>query len=145
MFIGGVADSTAVMIGARFKGLANIYLSPRAIINYQALLDGRGGTLIIDHDTDIAEHATIWTLSHNPRDGTHKSLGKSTRIGSHCWIGSRSMIMPGSHVGNNTVIGALSLLTKQAQPNSIYFGIPAIYRARNKPDYDLNYFPSLSK
>lgn len=141
-FIGRIENSTAIMIGARFKGLSNIYLSERSVINYQSLLDGRGGRLIIAHDTDVAEYATVWTLSHATHDGSHQSIGSPTYIGHHCWIGARAMIMPGSHVGDNTVIGALSLLTKPAQSNSVFCGIPAKYIAsRNSPDYQLNYYP----
>lgn len=46
-------------------------------------------------------------------------------IGNRVWIGQRSMILKGAHIGDGTVVGAMSLVTKQLPSDSICCGVPA--------------------
>jgi acetyltransferase-like isoleucine patch superfamily enzyme len=47
------------------------------------------------------------------------------RIGRHCIIGARSIVMPGVNMEVGCALGAMSMLTKSTEPWSIYFGVPA--------------------
>ena len=47
-----------------------------------------------------------------------------TRLHEGCSIGSGSVILPGIIIGNNAMIGAGSVVTKNIPPNSIAFGNP---------------------
>lgn len=46
-------------------------------------------------------------------------------IGNNCNIGPSSIILPGVTIGDNTIIGAGSVVTKDVPPNSIVGGNPA--------------------
>ena len=46
------------------------------------------------------------------------------RIGRNCWIGSGTIINPGVSVGDNTVIGAGSVVTKDIPANVVAVGAP---------------------
>ena len=46
-------------------------------------------------------------------------------IGNNCFIGARSIILPGVTIGNNCIIGAGSVVTKDIPPYSVVVGIPA--------------------
>jgi acetyltransferase-like isoleucine patch superfamily enzyme len=48
-----------------------------------------------------------------------------TRIGERCFIGARSVIMPGVVVGDGSVVAAGSVVTKDVPPRSIVAGNPA--------------------
>lgn len=48
-----------------------------------------------------------------------------TRVGRNCFIGGRSLILPGVEIGDNCVIGAGSVVTKSVPPRSIAAGNPA--------------------
>ena len=54
-----------------------------------------------------------------------RRLKADTYIGDNCFIGSRSMIMPGVHIGNQVVIGGGSVVTKDVPDNCIAAGNPA--------------------
>lgn len=46
-------------------------------------------------------------------------------VGNHVYIGVRSIIMPGVNIGNNCIIAAGSVVTKDVGDNSVVGGIPA--------------------
>lgn len=48
-----------------------------------------------------------------------------TFIGDNCFIGIRSIILPGVHIGNQVVIAAGSIVTKNIPDNCIAAGNPA--------------------
>ncbi|MGN0663660.1 MAG: sugar O-acetyltransferase [Negativibacillus sp.] len=46
------------------------------------------------------------------------------RIGKNCWIGAGALIMPGVTIGDNTVVGAGSVVTKDLPSNVVAVGNP---------------------
>lgn len=48
-----------------------------------------------------------------------------TRIGRRCFIGARSMILPGITVGDGSIVGAGSVVTRDVPPGCIVAGNPA--------------------
>ena len=49
----------------------------------------------------------------------------NVHIGDRCWLGARAMIMPGVTIGDGTIIGAGSVVTKDCEPDALYVGVPA--------------------
>lgn len=49
----------------------------------------------------------------------------STNIGKDVWIGKGSIIMAGVSIGDGTIVGAGSIVTKDLDSNSVYVGNPA--------------------
>ena len=60
----------------------------------------------------------------NRNDKEHTAM-KETIIGKNCFIGCNCLIMKGVHIGDNSVIGAGSVVTKDVPPNCIAAGNPA--------------------
>lgn len=54
-----------------------------------------------------------------------KGLGLVTTIENDVWIGYGSTVMGGITIGEGSIIGAGSLVTKDVEPYSIYAGVPA--------------------
>jgi acetyltransferase-like isoleucine patch superfamily enzyme len=73
----------------------------------------------VDAHTWVAFEARIMT-----HDRT-RGLYVHTRIGKNCFIGGRSMILPGVQIGDNCVIGAGSVVTKSVPARSLVAGNPA--------------------
>lgn len=67
-------------------------------------------------------------------------------IKDNCFIGARTTIMPGVTIGENSIVGACSLVTKDIPSNSVCAGVPAKFICttkdyaekclRNSPEYD---------
>lgn len=50
---------------------------------------------------------------------------KPITVGDNVYIGVQTIIMPGVHIGNNVVIGAGAVVTKDIPDNSVAVGVPA--------------------
>ena len=54
----------------------------------------------------------------------HMCYAKPIHIGDHCWFGANVTVCPGVTIGDNCVIGAGSVVTRDIPSNSIAIGIP---------------------
>ena len=80
------------------------------------------------NDVWIGPNTLITTIGHplNPA-GRRKHLGtaKPVTIGNDVWIGGNVTILPGVNIGNNVVVAAGAVVTKDVPDNSLVGGIPA--------------------
>jgi acetyltransferase-like isoleucine patch superfamily enzyme len=76
--------------------------------------------LTIGEKTMVTFDAII--LSHDYASRRHAA---KTIIGSHCFIGCASIIMPNITVGNHVIVAAGSVVTKDVPDNCIVAGNPA--------------------
>lgn len=58
-------------------------------------------------------------------DAFKRETKAAVHIGRHCIIGTSSVILPGVRLAEGTSVGALSMVTKNTEPWSMYFGVPA--------------------
>lgn len=62
------------------------------------------------------------------------------RIGRNCWIGAGTTILPGVTIGDNTVVGAGSLVTRDLPANVVAYGSPCrVMREINDRDREFYY------
>ena len=54
-----------------------------------------------------------------------RRLKADTYLGDYCFVGTRSIILPGLRIGNEVVIGSGSVVTKDIPSNCIVAGNPA--------------------
>lgn len=59
------------------------------------------------------------------KDYKWKGIGLVTTIENDVWVGYGSTVMGGVTIGEGSIIGAGSLVTKDVEPYSIYAGVPA--------------------
>lgn len=55
----------------------------------------------------------------------HLGIAKPVKIGNDVWLGGNVCVMPGVTIGNNVVIGAGAVVTKDIPDNSLAVGSPA--------------------
>ena len=81
----------------------------------------------IGDNCQMAPNVAVYTAGHPIHPDTRNTAyeyGKEVIIGDNCWIGGNSVICPGVHIGNNVVIGAGSVVTKDIPDWSIAAGNP---------------------
>ena len=61
------------------------------------------------------------------------------RIGRNCWLGAGVIVVPGVTIGDNTVIGAGSVVTKDIPANVVAVGNPC-HVLRPISEHDKEYF-----
>lgn len=69
----------------------------------------------IGDNCQFAPNVSVYTAGHPVHPDSRNSLyeyGIGVSIGDNVWIGGSTVILPGVHIGSNTVIGAGSVVTK---------------------------------
>lgn len=92
--------------------------------------------------TMIGPNVTIATAGHpilpELREQVYQ-FNMPVHIGRNCWIGAGAILLPGVTVGDNTVIGAGSIVTKDIPANVVAVGNPCrVLREIN--DHDKKYY-----
>ena len=81
--------------------------------------------------TMLANNVSIIGGDHNynkigiPIIFSGRGILNETFIGKDVWIGASSIIMTGVKIGDGSIIGAGSLVTKDIEPYTVYGGVPA--------------------
>lgn len=61
----------------------------------------------------------------NPVDGSIMNSPKDIVLGKHVWVAQNATILKGCHIGENSVIGFGSIVTRSCDSGTIMTGIPA--------------------
>ena len=101
----------------------NVRICDHCAINSFAKLFGHGG-IEIGKYTQLGPDCLITTTKHNYYEQLKTSYEK-IQIGAWVWIGAKCIILPGITVGDHSVIGAGSIVTKNLPPWSVAVGNPA--------------------
>lgn len=90
-------------------------------------------TLVDDTDIFIGDsvmfgpNVTVATAGHPIDPELRRRVGQyniPVRIGNNVWIGANAVILPGVTIGDNTVIGAGSIVTRDLPANVVAVGNP---------------------
>lgn len=131
--------------GFEIRSPKRIEIADGVTIGPKVLLDGRKG-LSIGKGTVIAYESIIWTLNHDYNDEFFCTKGAPVKIGKHCWICSRSIILPGITIGDGAVVASGAVVTKDVPPFAIVGGVPArIIGHREEKEYKNGYNHNHSK
>jgi len=103
-----------------------------AIIEGSALLDKLYPKGIhIGANTLVAGGATILSHDHCKRVGDNQPFLVDTFIGKNCFIAVGAIILPGIKIGNEVIVGAGAVVTKDIPSNCVVAGNPAKIIRRN--------------
>ena len=104
----------------------NIEVGKNFYANYNCtILDV--GKVTIGDNCMFAPNVAIYTAGHPIHPDSRNSMyeyGIQVSIGDNCWLGGNTIVCPGVKIGNNVVIGAGSVVTKDIPDWSIAAGNP---------------------
>ncbi|HFL2414903.1 TPA: sugar O-acetyltransferase [Clostridioides difficile] len=103
----------------------NITIGKNVFINSSCHFQDQGGIEIGDN-TQIGHNVVLATLNHGiapeKRGTTYPS---PIIIGKNVWIGANVTVVPGVTIGDNAIIAAGTVVTKNVAENTIVGGVPA--------------------
>lgn len=124
---GTVGSHPNVLPGFICDNGRNIHVGDNFLANYHVtILDIR--EVNIGDNVMIGPNVLISTVNHPMYpSGRRKHLGiaKPVTIGNDVWVGGNAVILPGVTIGNNCVIAAGAVVTKDVPDNSLVGGVPA--------------------
>lgn len=103
----------------------NITFGKKVFINACCCFQDQGGIFIGD-GAYIGHRVTFATLNHGflPED-RNTNYPAPIRLGKNVWIGSGATILQGVTIGDNAVVAAGAIVTKDVAPNTVVGGVPA--------------------
>ncbi|MGN7313007.1 sugar O-acetyltransferase [Alkalicoccobacillus gibsonii] len=103
----------------------NITVGSHVFINSGCTFMDRGGITIGDHVL-IAPKVNLVTTNHPISPSERRAtISKPINIKNNAWIGIAATIMPGVTIGENSIISAGAVVTKDVPDNVIVAGVPA--------------------
>ena len=87
-----------------------------------------GGEITIGDNCLFSNSIELHTTDYHKilEDGRYTNPPKNIHIGSHCWIGLQCLILKGTSIADNVIVGARSLLNKEfPESNAVIAGNPA--------------------
>jgi acetyltransferase-like isoleucine patch superfamily enzyme len=111
----------------------HITIGKNVFINFDCIFLALGG-ITIEDDVLIGPKVSLITENHplNPED--RKGLtAKPILIKKNAWIGANATILPGVTIGENAVVAAGAVVSKDVPDNTIVGGIPAKFIKNVQP------------
>ncbi len=105
----------------------NIRIGARTLVN-MGLTALDVATITIGADCQIGPHVQLLTPTHPLEPQPRRDKWEAARpivIGDNVWLGGGAIICPGVSVGENSVVAAGAVVTKDVPANVVVAGVPA--------------------
>jgi acetyltransferase-like isoleucine patch superfamily enzyme len=133
-----VSPGRRLRIGAASRVKENVWcacyggsidIGERVLIGRNAVLHGHGG-IVIGDGTMIGPNVTISSSEHVywNGDSSFQAQGftrEPIHIGENVWIGANCVVLAGSRIERDVVVGAGALVTGTLPSGYVYVGVPA--------------------
>ena len=120
--VGDVLGSLRIM----YLRMAGISIGRNCMISWGAKLDVRGGRIIIGDRCTITYGCIILSHDRSKKRINSKDKGKGTvRLGNDVFIGVNSVLLRNVTIGDYSIVGAGSVVTKDVPPSVVVAGNPA--------------------
>lgn len=126
-FFGSAGEGVWVGPGFQCDYGKNIHVGKNFTANYNVIILDIA-PVHIGNDCMIGPNTIITTVGHplSPaKRRKHTGIAKPVTIGDDVWIGGNCTILPGITIGNNVVVAAGAVVTKDVPDNCLVAGVPA--------------------
>ena len=119
------------LLGVRFH---QVSIGRNVVVMPGCLMMAAGG-ITIDDRAMIAANVQLISNNHDLYE-RHIITCRPVHIGKNAWIGAGATVLPGVTVGDNAVVGAASVVTRDVAPDTIVAGNPArfVRRIESRPE-----------
>jgi len=110
--------------------VARVSIGDNTTIGAFSVLFG-SGKITIGQDVLISTNCSIFSITHRTDALAQGKLYRETRsmapveIGNNVWIGTGCRILPGVSIGDNSIVGAGSVVTRSLPAGVVAIGVPA--------------------
>jgi acetyltransferase-like isoleucine patch superfamily enzyme len=118
-----IGKNVKIFHGVEFSYGYNLTIEDDCVIHKYVMLDDRG-ELIIKKGSSISDYAAVYSHAHDPVD-SRVVENRRTEIGPGARLTYHSTVMAGASVGQDAMLGAMGLATKNIADHLIVAGIPA--------------------
>ncbi len=120
-----VAPMTTLLPPLQTDFGGHIFLGRGVFINRNCMLVDLGGIYIGDRVL-IGPNVTILTVNHEENPATRRNLRcQAVHVEAGAWLGANVTVLPGVTIGENAIVGAGSLVTKDVPADTVVIGSPA--------------------
>ena len=119
---------TGIMYGTEIRCDEQLSIGKYNMISYECMIYDTN-----THCTYTSEKRRKMTYENFPYIGLEieKPDTKPVIIGDDCWLGKRSVILKGVHVGSNSTVATNSVVTKPCPAESLVYGNPAVFKQKS--------------
>jgi acetyltransferase-like isoleucine patch superfamily enzyme len=101
----------------------NMEVGDNVVVHRHVLLDDRGG-ISLGNNVSISDYANVYSHTHSIVD-QRDVTDALTRLEDGVRITYHATVLAGVHVGEQAMVGAMAVATKDVRPFHVYVGIPA--------------------
>ena len=83
------------------------------------------GKIEVLEGATVAQEAYLCTGTHDFNDASLQLITNPITIGKNSFIGARAMILPGVCIGDQVIVGAMSVVSKDVPDHQVVAGNPA--------------------
>jgi acetyltransferase-like isoleucine patch superfamily enzyme len=106
-------------------GDAQLLIGERVFLNQGVVIAARESIEIGD-DTLIGDFSAIYDSNWHQLDPGHPDKPRPVTIGKNVWLGNGVLVLPGSSIGDHTVVAARSVVKGELPPRVLAAGNPAV-------------------
>lgn len=117
----GVVNSRYAPVAFVTTSDGDIAIGDRAVINFGVAITS-GESVSIGDDVTIGPYCVV---DDRVLDGTPHPKSAPIRIGNGCWLASRVVVLPGTTIGDGSVLAAGAIVSGDVPARVVYGGAPA--------------------
>jgi maltose O-acetyltransferase len=125
--LGSLGESTVIRPPLYVDYGVHIRVGARTFVNF-GLVALDVAEITIGDDVQIGPNVELLTPVHPLEPGPRRNkleAAKPIRVGNNVWLGGGAIVCPGVSIGENTVVGAGAVVTKDLPANVLAVGNPA--------------------
>ncbi len=118
-----LGKNVKIFHGVEFSFGYNLTIEDDCTIHKYVMLDDRG-EIIIRKGTSLSDYASVYSHAHHAKN-SQDIQNRANEIGPRARITYHASVMAGVNVGEDAILGAMAVATRDIESGSIAGGIPA--------------------